>query len=244
MYYKDNKILYNIIGAALVLIVVSITLYYQFNKLTQRSFYDESGKKTVNGITINAEVVFDSYGVPHITCSNEEDLFFTLGYIHAQDRLWQMDFVRRIAEGRLSEILGKDVLEYDKLFRTVGIGRFAYKLYEGISPKSKQILTSYAKGVNEFISQNNRKLPLEFDILNYKPEEWKPEHSLMVIRMMGWQLNISWMTEFMFGEIANKYGFEKAKDFFPNYPEDGPFIIKDDKNRTFPRYKSKDFRRF
>ncbi|MFA7361025.1 MAG: penicillin acylase family protein [Candidatus Kapaibacterium sp.] len=229
MYYKDNKILYNIIGAALVLIVVSITLYYQFNKLTQRSFYDESGKKTVNGITNNAEVVFDSYGVPHITCSNEEDLYFTLGYIHAQDRLWQMDLVRRIAEGRLSEILGKDVLEYDKLFRTVGIGRFAYKLHEGISPKSKQILASYSKGVNEFISQNNRKLPLEFDILNYKPEEWKPEHSLMVIRMMAWQLNLSWMTEFMFGEIANKYGFEKAKDFFPNYPEDGPFIIKDDR---------------
>ncbi|MFA5012902.1 MAG: penicillin acylase family protein [Ignavibacteria bacterium] len=232
MYYKDNKILYNIIGAVLVIIVVSVTLYYQFNKLTQRSFYDETGKKSVIGLTNSSEIVFDSYGVPHITCSNEDDLFFSLGYMHAQDRLWQMDLIRRIAEGRLSEIFGMDVLEYDKLFRTIGISRFAYTLYEGISPKSKQILSSYSKGVNEFISQNNRKLPLEFDILNYKPEEWKPEHSLMVIRMMGWQLNLSWMTEYMFGEITNKYGFEKAKDFFPNYPEDGPFIIKGEKKNS------------
>lgn len=232
MYYKENKILYNIIGAVLVIIVVSVTLYYQFNKLTQRSFYDETGKKSVIGLTNSSEIVFDSYGVPHITCNNEDDLFFSLGYMHAQDRLWQMDVTRRLAEGRLSEIFGMDVLEYDKLFRTIGISRFAYTLYEGISPKSKQILSSYSKGVNEFISQNNRKLPLEFDILNYKPEEWKPEHSLMVIRMMGWQLNLSWMTEYMFGEITYKYGFEKAKDFFPNYPEDGPFIINGEKKNS------------
>jgi len=143
-----------------------------------------------------------------------------------------MDLTRRLAEGRLAEILGKDVIEYDKLFRTVGIGKFTHKLYENVSPKTKQILESYSKGVNEFIRQNIRKLPLEFDILNYKPEEWKPEHSLMVVRMMGWELNISWMTEYMFGEIVNKYGFEKAKDFFPNYPEDGPYIIKDDKKTS------------
>ena len=230
--FKQGKILYNLAGILIVLIVVGITLYYQFNKLTERSFYEESGTKTASGLKQNAEIVFDSYGVPHITCSSEDDMFFTLGYIHAQDRLWQMDLIRRLAEGRLSEILGRETVEYDKLFRTLGIGRFCYKLYPQVSPKTKQILESYSKGVNEFIRQNNKKLPLEFDILNYKPEDWKPEHSLMIVRMMGWELNISWMTEYMFGEIASKYGLEKAKDFFPNYPEDGPYIIKEDKKST------------
>lgn len=227
---KSGKILINVIGILIVLIVTSVTLYYQFNKLTTRSFYEESGSKTVKGLSNNVEVAFDNYGVPHITSQNEEDMFFTLGYIHAQDRLWQMDLTRRVAEGRLAEIMGMDVVEYDKLFRTLGIGKFAYSLYGNLSPKSKSILLSYSKGVNAFINENNRRLPFEFDVLNYKPEEWKPEHSLMVVRMMGWELNISWMTEYMFGEIVNKFGFEKAKDFFPNYPEDAPFIVKEDKN--------------
>ncbi len=230
--FGKGKILYNLAGILLVFIVISVTLYYQFNKLTERSFYDESGTKTAKGLKGNAEIVFDAYGVPHITCTNEEDMFFTLGYMHAQDRLWQMDLIRRLAEGRLSEILGRETLEYDKLFRTVGIGKYCYKLSKEVSPKTKQILESYSKGVNEFIRQNHSRLPFEFDVLNYKPEEWKPEHSLMVVRMMGWELNISWMTEYMFGEIASKYGLEKAKDFFPNYPEDAPYIIKDDKKTS------------
>jgi penicillin amidase len=229
---KGSKILYNAIGIVLLLIITGITLYYQFNKLTRKSFYEESGKKNVAGLTKNVEVVSDEYGVPHITAQSEEDLFFSLGYMHAQDRLWQMDLSRRVAEGRLSEVLGKDVLEYDKLFRTIGIGKYAYTLYKNVSPKTKALLENYSKGVNAFIKENNKKLPLEFDVLNYKPEEWKPEHSLMVIRMMGWELNISWMTEFMFGELVSKFGLERAKDFFPNYPEDAPYIVKQEKTNT------------
>ncbi len=229
---RAGKILFNSAGILILLVVTGITLYYQFNKLTRKSFYEESGKKNISGLINNVEVVFDEYGVPHITAQNEEDLFFTLGYMHAQDRMWQMDLIRRVAEGRLAEIMGKDVLEYDKLFRTIGIGKYAYTLYKSVSPKTKSILENYSKGVNAFIKENNKKLPLEFDVLNYKPEEWKPEHSLMVVRMMGWELNISWMTEFMFGELVSKFGMEKAKDFFPNYPEDAPYIVKQEKGNT------------
>ncbi|MFZ4592404.1 MAG: penicillin acylase family protein, partial [Ignavibacteria bacterium] len=229
---RGGKILFNLIGVFMLLIITGITLYYQFNKLTRKSFYEESGKKNIAGLVNNVEVVSDEYGVPHITAKSDEDLFFTLGYMHAQDRMWQMDLTRRVAEGRLAEIMGKDVLEYDKLFRTVGIGKYAYTLYQNVSPKTKSILENYSKGVNAFIKENNKKLPFEFDVLNYKPEEWKPEHSLMVVRMMGWELNISWMTEFMFGELVSKFGMEKAKDFFPNYPEDAPYIVKQEKGNT------------
>lgn len=224
-----NRLILNIAGVLILLAGVSIALFYFFNKLTGKSFYEEQGNRYINGINTEVEIVKDNYGVPYITAKNESDLYFALGYLHAKDRLWQMDLTRRVAEGRMSEILGKETVEYDKLFRTIGIGKYAYKLYNEISPKSKDILAGYSKGVNEFIKENYSRLPLEFDVLNYKPEQWKPEHSLMVIRMMGWELNLSWMTEYMFGEIVKKFGIERAKDFFPDYPEDAPYIIKSDK---------------
>lgn len=225
-----QKFVFNIIGIVILISVVIVALYFSFNKLTKKSFYEESGTKKVSGLTDKVEIVKDNFGVPHITANNEEDLYFTLGYTHAQDRLWQMDLTRRVAEGRLAEILGKDAVDYDILFRTIGIGKFSNSLYQNLSPKSKEILINYSKGVNAFIKEFNKKLPLEFDVLNYKPEDWKPEHSIMVIRMMGWELNISWMTEFMFGEIVNKFGVEKAKDLFPNYPEDAPYIVNNNKD--------------
>jgi len=229
---KGGRLLVNLSGILVVLIAIGLTLYFLFNKLTEKSFYEEYGTVKLEGLKSQVEIVRDSYGVPNITSANEEDLYFALGYTHAQDRLWQMDFVRRVAEGRTAEIFGRETVEFDKLFRTIGINRYSYSLYPGISAKSKSILENYSNGVNAFIRKNNKKLPLEFDILNYKPEEWKPEHSLMVVRMMGWELNLSWLTEFTFGEILKRFGVEKSKDFFPDYPEDAPYTVKQEKDNT------------
>lgn len=223
---KVNSILKNILGLTALIIIVLITVGLLFNSLTKKSFYDESGIIKTKGISNRVNIYKSELGVTQIFADNESDMYFTLGYMHAQDRLWQMDLSRRVAEGRLSEILGKDALDYDVLFRTVGINRSCNKQFEKLSLKSKSILSAYSSGINFFIEQNSKNLPLEFDILNYKPELWKPEHSLMVIRLMGWELNLSWYTDVMFGEIVKKFGFEKAKDFFPDYPDDAPFVIK------------------
>jgi penicillin G amidase len=222
---KTNPYIKNSTGIVLIIITIIITLIFLFDHLSNKSFYPESGSVKVSGIKENVNIYRDDFGVSHIEANNEDDLYFALGYTHAQDRLWQMDLYRRIAEGKMSEIFGKDVIEYDKLFRTIGINKIAYQFYTNLSPKSKDILKNYSDGVNYFINSHIKKLPLEFDVLNYKPEIWKPEHSVMLIRLLGWELNLSWYTDFMFGEIVKKYGFEKAKDFFPNYPEDAPFII-------------------
>ncbi|TRZ64444.1 penicillin acylase family protein [bacterium] len=219
----------NLFGILLLLTAIIITLVLSFNKLTKKSFYSESGTENVQGINANVQITRDDFGVPHIEASVEGDMYFALGYMHARDRLWQMDISRRVAQGRLSEIFGKDLLKYDVLFRTIGIDNYAESFYHDLSDKSREILKSYCDGVNAFIDANNKKLPLEFDVLNYKPEPWKPEHSIMIIRLMGWELNLSWYTDFTFGEIINKFGFDRAKDFFPNYPEDAPFIVKTDK---------------
>ncbi|MBN8569367.1 MAG: penicillin acylase family protein [Ignavibacteria bacterium] len=222
-----KKFLSGVYGYLILIIVAGVTLFFLFSNLTKKSFYPETGNFKVKGISKTVNVFKDDFGVSHVSAENEADMYFTMGYMHAQDRLWQMDISRRVAEGKLSEIFGQDALEYDKLFRTIGINRIVKQLYTQISPKSKEILQQYANGVNYFMGTHSQKLPLEFDILNYKPYEWKPEHSLMIVRLMGWELNISWYTDFLFGEIVKKFGYEKAKEFFPNYPEDKPFIIGD-----------------
>lgn len=224
---RDFRSLYkNTLGVIVILIAVSITLIFLFNRLTKKSFYADSGTIKVSGLKEKVNIYSDHYGVPHIVASENEDMYYALGYMHAKDRLWQMDLFRRVAEGRLSEILGKETIEYDKLYRTLGFKNLSLKLYNNLSNDSKRILDSYVKGVNQFIKDNIKNLPFEFDVLNYKPEEWRPENSLQVIRLMGWELNISWYTDYTFGEIVKKLGYEKAQDFFPGYPEDAPFIIK------------------
>ena len=226
IFFKElNPILKNILGILISLVIILITVGLLFNSLTKKSFYEESGEVSVDGISKQVKIYKSELGVSHIFADNEEDMYFSLGYTHAQDRLWQMDLGRRVAEGKLAEILGEEVLNYDILFRTIGINKIADRQAANLSAKSISILNSYCKGVNYFIEKNSSNLPLEFDILNYKPETWKPEHSLMLIRLMGWELNFSWYADVMFGEIVKKFGLEKAKDFFPDYPEDAPFVI-------------------
>jgi penicillin amidase len=207
-----NKIVKVILGILIILLPALVVLGLLFRGLSHKSFYPVN----VSGISSDVKIYFDDYGVPHILASNESDMYFSLGYMHARDRLWQMDLMRRVAEGRLSEILGSAVLDYDKLFRTVGINNTAYKLYENASPKSREILMAYSNGVNKFIETHINELPAEFDILNYKPDQWKPEHSLMIGRLMGWELNIAWYTDYVMGEIINKVGIEKTSVIFPD----------------------------
>lgn len=211
-----NKYAKTFLGALVVLIPAIVILGLLFNSISQKSFYPTSGEIEVSGLNSAVKVYFDGYGVPHILAQNEDDVYFTLGYMHAQDRLWQMDLTRRVAEGRLSEIFGSSSIDFDKLFRTIGINRFCYRWYNSLSPKSKQILDAYTKGVNTFIEKYYYDLPVEFDALNYKPEPWKPEHSLMIGRLMGWDLNIAWYTDYILGEVVNKVGLEKASEIFPD----------------------------
>jgi penicillin amidase len=215
----------------IVIIVFLVTSIYLFQSLSGKSEYREQGTIYIEGIGDTVEIFRDDFGVPHIEARNEADMYFMMGYTHAQDRLWQMDLSRRVANGSLSEILGKDALEYDKLFRTVGIGKTAKKIYEQLPDKTKEILKYYSAGVNLFLIANRKKLPLEFDVLDYKPEEWKPEDCVSIVRLMGWELNISWFAEFNFINIINKFGTEKAREFIPDNHPEAPYTIKNNEIR-------------
>jgi penicillin G amidase len=130
----------------------------------------------------------DRWGIPHIRAANDADLFFGFGYATAQDRLFQLDFVRRKARGRLAEILGPEAVESDLLYRTVGIGAIAERELGTLPDEVRGFLTSYTAGVNAFIAESHDKLPIEFDLLDYRPEPWAPSDSLAILGEFRWYL--------------------------------------------------------
>lgn len=214
-----------IVGVIFSLVLIAIVIFVALRYLVKKSFPEYDGTVTAAQLHHTVTIYRDEYGVPHIFAQDEYDLFFSQGYVHAQDRLWQMDIARRAGEGRLSEVLGTATLKFDKMLRTIGFKQIAQRLENHISPKSKMVLQAYADGVNEFIRTHKGKYPIEFDMLNYEPEEWKPLHSLMISRLMAWELNISWHVDVVLGELMSKLGEEKAKQVFPAYPENAPVIV-------------------
>ncbi len=167
-------------------------------------------------------VKFDKYGIPWIKARNIEDLFFAQGFIHAENRLFQMDLYRRIAEGRLSEIFGKKAFKVDSFFRLIGMKRNCEILVDSLFPLESKILESYSKGVNAFIEKRKGLLPPEFLILRYVPEKWTPLNTIEVGKLMSWDLNLSYKGDMLFTEIKNKKGKEILEKVLPLYPEDAP----------------------
>ncbi|MEO8166985.1 MAG: penicillin acylase family protein, partial [bacterium] len=207
-----------IIGILGVLIVSCIAGFFFLRYQVRKSFPETSGSLTIAGLHSPVTITRDEYGVPRIAAADEHDLMLALGYVHAQDRLWQMDMARRIGEGRLSEILGSVTVPFDRMFRIVGIKRISAAVGQHITPESSARLEAYAAGVNAFIETHKGKLPVEFDLLRYEPEPWTPQHSIIIARLMAWELNLSWWTDLTFGALVDRLGFEKTKEIFPSFP--------------------------
>lgn len=134
----------------------------------------------------------DERGIPFIDAANEADLYFAQGYATASDRLWQMDFLRRTARGQLAEVFGPGAVELDKLHRTYGFTLVAEKLLARAPAKTREMLESYARGVNAYIKQCDAKsLPLEFQVLQYQPREWTPTDSIVLGKLFAQQLSFT-----------------------------------------------------
>ncbi len=182
-----------------------------------------SGEQSLAGLEQPVEVLRDGRGVPHIYADNLADLFFSQGYIHAQDRFWQMDFNRRLVAGRLSEILGEIAIPIDRWMRTLTMRRvaeFEQSLYED---NTCQLLQAYANGVNAFLDHG--KLPIETALLGYRPEPWVIEDTLSWVKMMAWTLSVNWEAEILRSHLINRLGPEKAADLEPPHLSRWPFII-------------------
>jgi len=219
---KRAKFIIGISGFFLVVLLGTILF---LRHLVTKSFPQVEGGLVLPELEAPVHVYRDDYGVPHIIAENERDALVASGFVHAQDRMWQMDINRRAGEGRLSEILGTGALAYDKQLRTIGFKRIAERLEKSLRRDSWQALQAYADGVNAYIESHRGKYPVEFDMLNYEPEQWTVLHSLLIARLMAWELCMGWWSELTLGELMERFSLEKALEIFPPYPKDSPRVI-------------------
>ena len=163
----------------------------------------------------------DNWGVPHIRAASVDDLAEAQGYVTAQDRLWQMDLLRRASRGQLSEVFGPATLKIDKDFRLLNFSRSADRDYAMISPDVRKVMEAYARGVNLYIQQHLTRLPIEFTLLNYKPQPWQPTDSLVIAGYMYRTLTDTREEELGRAIVTAKVGPELAKDLYsPEAPMD------------------------
>ena len=214
-----------LIGSLLTLAVLGVALVIFFYYLITKSYPTTSGTVDVAGVQGSVKIYRDEYGVPHIMAESEYDAYFAVGYVHAQDRLWQMELMRRAGEGRLAEVLGEPALKIDRMFRTLGIWQQALKIAPTIDEKTRTALQAYADGVSSFIETHKGEYPIEFDLLDIEPEPWKIEHSVMISRLMAWELNYSRWVDITLAELVERFGEVKAAEIFPTWPEGAPVIV-------------------
>ncbi|WP_069131723.1 penicillin acylase family protein [Rhodohalobacter halophilus] len=193
---------------------------------------DYSATISIEGINEPVDIHWDPYGVPYIHAGSEEDLYFAVGYVHAQERLWQMTLQQLAAEGRFAEFLGQELVEIDKYQRTLGFWETAQKLNEQASPEILNRLQSYADGVNEYIQANKKDLPIEFTLLDMEPMEWTPTHSFAVTRLMAWDQNIYWWSELAYAYLEGKLSTNRLLELFPEYSDRYPTLLNDTQSRS------------
>ncbi len=158
-----------------------------------------SGRIALDGLDAPVDILRDAQGVPHIFADNLHDAYFAEGFVHAQDRLWQMEFTRRLGQGRVAELIGAGALKYDRLFRALDLAGAARRTYETLPQKAKDALIAYADGVNAFLVSNTRPLPPEFFLLGLRtdatPAPWQPADSVLMIKLLAFQLSTNAFSE-------------------------------------------------
>ena len=196
----------------LLLGVAGILGYHTFyNQLP-----DHSATLRLAGVQSTVDVHWDPYGVPYIYADSEADLYFTVGYLHAQDRLWQLTLSQLMAEGRFSEFLGESFIDIDKHQRTLGIWKTAESIIRETDPAIASKLESYSDGINRYVDQNRDRLPIEMTLLGISPITWTPTHSVAVSRLMAWDQNIQWKSEVALALLAAEIGQGRLNQLLPN----------------------------
>ena len=199
----------------LALLVLSAVAFLYF--VAQSALPQLDGTLAVRGLSAPVKVTRDSHGVPAIEAATLEDLFLAQGYVTAQDRLWQMDIMRRFAAGELSEILGQDTLKVDREQRILGLRAAARKSLQMASPRDRVYFDAYARGVNAFIDSHGSSLPIEFRILKYRPKPWQAEDSIVIANQMVKDLNYYSFGDTLAREkILAKLGSELTADLYVN----------------------------
>ncbi|MBD2357741.1 penicillin acylase family protein [Tolypothrix sp. FACHB-123] len=224
------KVIKNFVILLLVLVLLLLG-FITYN--VRQSFPVENGAIALGGLKAEVTVQRDRWGVPHIYAANSHDLFMAQGYIHAQDRFWQMDFWRHIGSGRLSEMFGSSQIATDKYLRTMGWARIAQQEIAQVNAEMKAYLQAYADGVNAYLADHQgSKLSLEYAVLKflnpgYKPEPWQMLHSLTWGKVMAYDLGRNFEREIERTILLKTLTLAQVEELFPPYPQDLPVILPD-----------------
>ncbi len=214
-----------ILGIGALLIALSLGGIFFYGLHTVRSSYPQSsGEVELAGLTNSVQVKRDDLGIPNIYAESISDLFFAQGYVHAQDRFWEMDVRRHITAGRLSEMFGENQVETDSFLRTLGWRKIAEEELGLLSPKSNQILDSYSAGVNAYLADHHgSEVSLEYAVLglqnpDYTIEDWVPADSVAWLKALAWDLRGNMEDEIYRAIMSASVGVEETEKLYPDYP--------------------------
>jgi penicillin amidase len=208
----------------LVLVVIPLILIGCTDLWLHTSLPQTTGALVVSGPSSEIRITRDAVGVPHIVAANDADATFALGFVHAQDRLFQMDMMRRLGAGRLSELFGEGTIGTDRTMRTLGLYRAAERQLAELSAPLRAAFASYAAGVNAFLAQHST-LPVEYALLSAAPEEWRPADSLVWGKYMALLLSGNYRGELVHAKLAARLTPEQLTQLYPAYPSDAPVAL-------------------
>ena len=218
-----RRVLLKALGVIILLAALAMGATYAY---VRRSLPQWNATVPVDGISRPVDIVRDADAITHVFASTKLDTFYGLGYAHAQDRLWQMEFQRRVGHGRLSEIFGAATVPTDRFLRTLGTGRAARATWDALAGDARAGLDAYVAGVNEFIATHHGSaLPLEFTLLRYEPEPWSGPDVVVWQKMMGWDLSKNYSIELLRHDLLRVLGAREMGDVFRPYPDDGLNIL-------------------
>lgn len=212
---------------AVGLLVLGAALAVAFGTYRSLVLPRTEGALTLAGLQGEVSVERDADGIPSIRAQSLRDAAFALGFVHAQDRLWQLETHRRIGSGRLAEAFGEPALETDRFLRALGVRRAAAAQWQRLEPRSRELLQAYADGINEFTRAQMRARPPEFVLLGLQPEPWTPQDSLAWMIMMAWDLGGNWTTELQRLRLALRLPVSRINELLPPYPGEKPLVTAD-----------------
>jgi len=211
----------------MVLVLLALGAAAVFLVYRQRVLPQTDGALQLSGPAGEVRIERDATGIPTIRAGSAQDAAFGLGFVHAQDRLWQLETHRRIAAGRLAEAFGAPALETDRFLRALGVKRAAAAQWARIEPQARSVLVAYSQGVNAYVQQAMQARPPEFLILGLQPEPWTPQDSLAWAIMMAWDLGGNWSTELQRMRLSLRLPVERINELIPPYPGDKPLVTAD-----------------
>lgn len=208
---------------ALAFIAAAIAVFLVL--LVGSTFAKERGRVRLAGLAAPVTIETDARGVPTIRASSHSDALFGLGYVHARDRLWQIEYQRRIGSGRLAEILGPRLVETDRFLRTIGFRRAALSAWEGLSAETRASVEAYVRGLNAYLATSSAR-PIEFRILRFRPEPFDAVDGIVWGKLMAWDLAGNARNEIRRARFVSVLGAKRAAELLPPVPAN-PTILED-----------------